>query len=65
MDYPAPPGTALEILSGDDVADRLLLRPSTVMDYARRGLIPSVKIGRHRRFIWADVEAAIERLRGS
>jgi Helix-turn-helix domain len=36
----------------------LLMRESTVQDYARRGVLPSFKIGRHRRFLRSDVLAA-------
>ncbi len=35
------------------------MRLSTVEEYARRGLLPSVKLGRHRRFIRSEVEQAI------
>jgi len=35
------------------------MRVSTVEDYARRGLLPSVKLGRHRRFVRSQVERAI------
>jgi excisionase family DNA binding protein len=52
-----------ELMTSDQVAAALLVRRSTVEDYARRGVIPSIKLGRHRRFIRADVTAAIERLR--
>jgi excisionase family DNA binding protein len=39
------------------------MRRSTVEDYGRRGLLPSLKLGRHRRFVRSDVEAALARLR--
>jgi excisionase family DNA binding protein len=35
------------------------MKRSTVENYARRGLIPSIKLGRHRRFVQSDVEAAL------
>jgi excisionase family DNA binding protein len=50
-------------LTADHVADLLQMRRSTVDDYARRGLLPSLKLGRHRRFVRSDVETAIARLR--
>jgi excisionase family DNA binding protein len=53
-----------ELMTAGQVAELLQLRRSTVEDYARRGLLPSIKLGRHRRFVQSDVEAALERLRG-
>jgi excisionase family DNA binding protein len=52
-----------ELMTADQVAELLQMRRSTVEDYARRGLLPSIKLGRHRRFVRSDVEAALERLR--
>jgi len=51
--------SATEIMTADEVADMLRLRTSTVHEYARRGLLPSIKLGRSRRFVRADVEAEI------
>jgi excisionase family DNA binding protein len=45
------------------MADLLQMKRSTIEDYARRGLLPSIKLGRHRRFVRADVEAPLARLR--
>jgi len=53
-----------ELMTAAQVAQALLIRESTVSDYARRGMLPSIKLGRHRRFVRADVEAALDRLRG-
>jgi excisionase family DNA binding protein len=58
------PLTAETIMTADDVADLLKMPRSTVEDYARRGLLPSIKLGRHRRFVRGDVLAALEDLRG-
>jgi excisionase family DNA binding protein len=61
----AEPRVALtrdDILNAAQVAELLQLRRSTVEDYARRGLLPSIKLGRFRRFVRADIEAALERL---
>ncbi|MGH2798240.1 MAG: helix-turn-helix domain-containing protein [Thermoleophilaceae bacterium] len=55
--------TREDILSAAEVAELLQLRRSTVEDYARRGLLPSIKLGRFRRFVRADVEAELTRLR--
>ena len=63
---PASPNGSLtrdDILSAAQVAELLQLRRSTVEDYARRGLLPSIKLGRFRRFVRADVEAELEKLR--
>ncbi len=34
----------LEFLTAEEMADRLRLRPDTVRSWARRGLIPSVRL---------------------
>ena len=52
-----------ELMTADEVAELLHIPRSTVSDYARRGVLPSVKLGRHRRFVRSDVADAIERLR--
>jgi excisionase family DNA binding protein len=40
-----------ELLTADDVAEILHVPRSTVSDYARRGVLPSIKLGRHVRFV--------------
>ena len=52
-----------DILSAVEVAELLQLRRSTVEDYARRGVLPSIKLGRFRRFVRDDIERALARLR--
>ena len=52
-----------ELMTADQVAELLQMRRSTVEDYARRGLLPWLKLGRHRRFVRSDVEAVLARLR--
>ncbi len=52
-----------ELLTAEEVAELLNIPRSTVNDYARRGVLPSIKLGRHRRFVRSDVAEAIERLR--
>lgn len=52
-----------DILDAGQVAELLQLRRSTVEDYARRGLLPSIKLGRFRRFVRVDVEEELRRLR--
>jgi excisionase family DNA binding protein len=51
-----------ELMTAQEVADLLRLRLSTVESYARRGLLPSIKVGRHRRFIRSQVEQALRDL---
>ncbi len=51
--------TADDVMTARDVA-RLLHAPvSTVEDWARRGILPSVKIGRRRLFIRQHIETAL------
>ncbi len=52
-----------ELLTAEQLAGLLQLRRSTIEDYARRGLLPSLKLGRHRRFIRSDVLDALDELR--
>lgn len=51
-----------ELMTSRQVAAVLQMRLSTVEDYARRGLLPSVKVGRHRRFIRSELEQALNAL---
>lgn len=50
-----------ELLTAEEVALRLRVAPSWVKKAARAGRIPSVPVGRYRRFRWADIEAWLER----
>jgi excisionase family DNA binding protein len=51
--------TADDVMTARDVA-RLLHAPvSTVEDWARRGVLPSVKIGRRRIYIRQDIEMVL------
>lgn len=63
---PSSPTTSLldELMTARQIADVLQMRVSTVEDYARRGVLPSVKLGRHRRFIRCEVEESIALLSG-
>lgn len=61
---PPTPGSLLdELMTSEEVAELLAMRRSTIDDYARRGLLPSLKLGRHRRFVRTDVVRAIDDLR--
>lgn len=51
-----------ELMTSSQVAALLQMRLSTVESYARRGLLPSMKVGRHRRFIRSEVERALTAL---
>jgi excisionase family DNA binding protein len=59
-----PASSLDEPMTAQQLADLLLVHKSTVEDYARRGLLPSLKLGRHRRFIRSDVIDALDSLRG-
>jgi excisionase family DNA binding protein len=45
------------LLNVDEAAHLLGLKPKTVYEYSAAGLIPSVKVGRLRRFSRAQLEA--------
>ncbi len=51
-----------ELMTSSQVAELLQMRLSTVQTYARRGVLPSVKVGRHRRFVRSQVERALSSL---
>lgn len=66
-----PPGGArprleFPLLTADEVAQTMLggLPAKTVNQYARQGRLPSVWIGKHRRFNRPEVEEAIARAVG-
>ena len=42
-----------------EVADLLGVPQSTIEDWGRRGVLPSVKIGRRRLYIRSKIEAAL------
>ncbi|MEO8969161.1 MAG: helix-turn-helix domain-containing protein [Solirubrobacteraceae bacterium] len=45
-----------------DVAALLDLKPYTVQEYARRGILPGRKLGRTWRFLRPELEESIRRL---
>ncbi len=49
-------------MTADQVAALLLLPASTVKDYARRGVLPSIKLGKHRRFVRSAIQVALDDL---
>ena len=56
---PVDVNLAQPLLTAGQVADLLAVPRSSVYEYARRqhGTLPSIAIGRHRRFYRADLEA--------
>jgi len=56
---------AERLLTADDVAGLLSVPRSTVYEYARRQhrRLPSIPVGRHRRFYRRDVERWLSELR--
>jgi excisionase family DNA binding protein len=48
-----------DVLDGRDVAELLHIPISTVLEYARRGLLPARKLGRRWIFIRDEIEAAV------
>jgi excisionase family DNA binding protein len=59
MSSPGRRLTADDVLTGRDVALLLHAPVSTVEDWARRGILPSVKIGRRRLYIRQQIETAL------
>ncbi len=51
--------TADDVMTARDVAWLLHAPVSTVEDWARRGILPSVKIGRRRLYIRQNVETTL------
>jgi excisionase family DNA binding protein len=56
------PITREDVLTVSDVAALLDLTPFTVQEYARRGVLPGRKLGRHWRFLRTDIEETILKL---
>jgi excisionase family DNA binding protein len=54
-----------ELLTANEVAERLRVPPSWVYRAAREGDLPSVRCGRYRRFDEGDVERWIARQKES
>jgi excisionase family DNA binding protein len=51
--------TADDVMTAREVADLMRVPISTVEDWARRGVLPSRKIGRRRLYIRANIEAVL------
>jgi excisionase family DNA binding protein len=54
--------TREDVLTVSDVAALLDLKPYTVKEYARRGILPGRKLGRAWRFLRPELEEAIRHL---
>jgi excisionase family DNA binding protein len=54
--------TREDVLTVSDVASLLDLKPCTVKEYARRGILPGRKLGRTWRFLRPELEEAIRHL---
>jgi len=54
--------TREDVLTVSDVAALLDLKPYSVKEYARRGILPSRKLGRTWRFLRPELEEAIRHL---
>jgi excisionase family DNA binding protein len=52
------------LLDSDEVAERLNLPPTWVREAARRGELPSLKLGHYRRFRSEDVETWLTKQAG-
>jgi len=58
-DHNRPRLTREDVLDGREVADLLHLPVSSVLDYARRGMLPGRKLGRRWVFLRDELEAAV------
>ncbi|WP_369053911.1 helix-turn-helix domain-containing protein [Kineococcus terrestris] len=54
--------TGARLLTCEEVAEQLRVRATWVAAAARRGELPSRKVGRYRRFTQADVDAYVEQV---
>ena len=53
------PLTADDVMTAAEVAVLLRVPRSTVEDWARRGIVPSRKVGRRRLYVRAKIEALL------
>jgi excisionase family DNA binding protein len=54
--------TREDVMTVQDVATLLELKPYTVKEYARRGILPGRKLGRTWRFLRPELEDALQQL---
>ncbi len=53
------PLTAADVMTAAEVATLLRVPRSTVEDWARRGIVPSKKVGRRRLYVRSRIEALL------
>jgi excisionase family DNA binding protein len=53
------PLAAADVMSAAEVAELLHVSKSTVEDWARRGVVPSKKVGRRRLYIRSKIETLL------
>jgi excisionase family DNA binding protein len=53
------PLAAADVMTAAEVAELLHVWRSTVEDWARRGIVPSKKVGRRRLYIRSKIEALL------
>lgn len=53
------PLSAADVMTAAEVAELLHVSTSTVEDWARRGIVPSKKVGRRRLYIRSRLEALL------
>jgi excisionase family DNA binding protein len=53
------PLTAADVMTAAEVAALLRVPRSTIEDWARRGIIPSKKVGRRRLYVRSRIEALL------
>lgn len=53
------PLTAADVMTAAEVATLLRVPRSTVEDWARRGIVPSKKVGRRRLYIRSRIETLL------
>lgn len=53
------PLTAADVMTAAEVAALLRVPQSTVEDWARRGIVPSKKVGRRRLYVRSRIEALL------
>jgi excisionase family DNA binding protein len=56
---PSRPLSAADVMTAAEVAALLRVPKSTVEDWARRGVLPSKKVGRRRLYIRSRIEALL------
>ncbi len=56
---PSEPLTAADVLTSQEVATLMHVPTSTIQDWARRGVIPSRKVGRRRLYVRQRIESLL------